>query len=122
MMLKNILTLSVFFCSDRRIDVGKKKQRRYQNSCIYKSQRLYPRLCSKKAPHLKDVSGLINHYNKDYTGKYVWRLDDERMFDNYMIKCLQLYLEKLQKSEFVNKVRDYHEFIEWCGVLETIKK
>ena len=77
---------------------------------------------------------LAHHYNKDYTpleefGKLMfgdWNDEEWCQFDNYMIKCLQLYLEKgLQKSEFVNlKVRRLsaetcHEFIEWCGVLEN---
>ena len=58
---------------------------------------------------------LAHHYNKDYTpleefGKLMfgdWNDEEWCQFDNYMIKCLQLYLEKgLQKSEFVNlKVR-----------------
>ena len=75
---------------------------------------------------------LAHHYNKDYTpleefGKLMfgdWNDEEWCQFDNYMIKCLQLYLEKgLMKSEFVNlRIRKLsaetcHEFIEWCGVL-----
>jgi len=75
---------------------------------------------------------LAHHYNKDYTpleefGKLMfgdWNDEEWCQFDNYMIQCLQLYLEKgLQKSEFVNlKIRKLsaetcHEFIEWCGVI-----
>jgi len=75
---------------------------------------------------------LAHHYNKDYTpleefGKLMfgdWNDEEWCQFDNYMIQCLQLYLEKgLQKSEFVNlKIRRLsaetcHEFIEWCGVI-----
>ena len=53
-----------------------------------------------------------------------WDDNDWCQFDNYMISCLQLYLEKgLIKSDFVNlKARKLsaetcHEFIEWCGVI-----
>jgi hypothetical protein len=75
---------------------------------------------------------LAHHYNKDYTpldefGKLMfgdWNDEEWCQFDNYMIQCLQLYLEKgLVKSTFVNlKIRRLsaetcHEFIEWCGVL-----
>jgi len=75
---------------------------------------------------------LAHHYNKDYTpleefGKLMfgdWNDEEWCQFDNYMIHCLQLYLEKgLQKSTFVNlKIRKLsaetcHEFIEWCGVI-----
>lgn len=75
---------------------------------------------------------LAHHYNKDYTpleefGKMMfgdWNDEEWCQFDNYMIQCLQLYLEKgLIKSTFVNlKIRKLsaetcHEFIEWCGVL-----
>ena len=75
---------------------------------------------------------LAHHYNKDYTpleefGKMMfgdWNDEEWCQFDNYMIQCLQLYLEKgLIKSSFVNlKIRKLsaetcHEFIEWCGVL-----
>ena len=75
---------------------------------------------------------LAHHYNKDYTpleefGKLMfgdWNDEEWCQFDNYMIQCLQLYLEKgLLRSEFVNlKIRKLsaetcHEFIEWCGVI-----
>ena len=75
---------------------------------------------------------LAHHYNKDYTpleefGKLMfgdWNDEEWCQFDNYMIQCLQLYLEKgLLQSEFVNlKIRKLsaetcHEFIEWCGVI-----
>ena len=77
---------------------------------------------------------LSHHYNKDYTpleefGKMMfgdWNDEEWCQFDNYMIQCLQLYLEKgLIKSSFVNlKIRKLsaetcHEFIEWCGVLSN---
>ena len=77
---------------------------------------------------------LAHHYNKDYTpleefGKMMfgdWNDEEWCQFDNYMIQCLQLYLEKgLIKSSFVNlKIRKLsaetcHEFIEWCGVLSN---
>lgn len=75
---------------------------------------------------------LAHHYNKDYTpleefGKLMfgdWKDDEWCQFDNYMIECLQLYLERgLLESDFVNlKIRKLsaetcHEFIEWCGVI-----
>ena len=75
---------------------------------------------------------LAHHYNKDYTpleefGKLMfgdWNDEEWCQFDNYMIQCLQLYLEKgLLKSAFVNlKIRKLsaetcHEFIEWCGII-----
>ena len=57
-----------------------------------------------------------------------WNDNDWCQFDNYMITCLQLYLDKgLLKSDFVNlKTRilsadTSHEFIEWCGILDGIK-
>ncbi len=53
-----------------------------------------------------------------------WDEDMWCEFDNYMISCLQLYLEKgLMQSVFVNlKVRQLsaetsHDFIEWCGLV-----
>jgi|TARA_R110000803_G_scaffold47129_3_gene98549 hypothetical protein len=80
---------------------------------------------------------LHQHYNKDYTpqdefGKLMfgdWDDTDWCKFDNYMIKCLQLYLSKgLLKSEFVNlNVRQLgqatsHEFLEWCGILKGTER
>ena len=54
-----------------------------------------------------------------------WDDDEWCQFDNYMINCLQDYLNKgLQASEFVNlKVRQLsaetsHDFIEWCGLIK----
>ena len=54
-----------------------------------------------------------------------WDEDEWCAFDNYMIECLQMYLQHgLIKSEFVNlKIRRLsaetcHEFIEWCGLLK----
>ena len=79
---------------------------------------------------------LSQFYTKDFTplvefGKLMfgeWNDNDWCQFDNYMIKCLQLYLDKgLLKSDFVNlKTRKFsaetsHEFIEWCGVIDGIK-
>tara|TARA_Y100001938_G_scaffold15346_2_gene18893 strand:+ start:10149 stop:12566 length:2418 start_codon:yes stop_codon:yes gene_type:complete len=76
---------------------------------------------------------LHQHYNKSFTpldefGKLMfgdWNDEEWCSFDNYMIKCLQNYLDKgLQKSRFVNlKVRQLsaetsHDFIEWCGLIK----
>ena len=54
-----------------------------------------------------------------------WSADEWCRFDNYMIYCLQFYMNKgLVKSSFVNlKIRQLsaetcHEFIEWCGLLD----
>ena len=75
---------------------------------------------------------LHQYYTKSFTpldefGKLMFGDWDEDMwceFDNYMIKCLQLYLENgLMQSVFVNlKVRQLsaetsHDFIEWCGLI-----
>ena len=79
---------------------------------------------------------LHQHYNKQHTplddfGKLMfgeWDDDEWCQFDNYMIGCLQNYLNKgLQKSKFVNlKIRQLsaetsHDFIEWCGLLDKEK-
>ena len=76
---------------------------------------------------------LHQHYNKNYTpldefGKHFfadWDDDDWCVFDNYMIFCLQNFLETgLVKSQFVNlKIRQLsaetaHDFIEWCGLVD----
>ena len=76
---------------------------------------------------------LFQHYNKKFVpedefGKMFfsdWDTEEWLQFDNYMINCLQLYLNKgLVKSKFVNlKVRQLsaettHDFIEWCGLIE----
>tara|TARA_R100001594_G_scaffold11802_5_gene26467 strand:- start:9811 stop:12228 length:2418 start_codon:yes stop_codon:yes gene_type:complete len=76
---------------------------------------------------------LHQHYNKTFSplddfGKLMFgEWDDEEWcsFDNYMIKCLQNYLEGgLHKSKFVNlQVRQLsaetsHDFIEWCGLIK----
>lgn len=68
-------------------------------------------------------------YSKDYTpfeefGRMLfsdWDDDEWCKFDNYMIGCLQMYLEHgLVKSDFVNlKERKFHaetckEFADWC--------
>ena len=78
---------------------------------------------------------LSQFYTKEFTplvefGKLMfgeWSDNEWCQFDNYMIKCLQLYLNKgLLKSEFVNlKTRvlseeTSHEFIEWCGIVDGI--
>ena len=54
-----------------------------------------------------------------------WDDDEWCIFDNYMISCLQYYLEKgFVKSELVNAhlknlIRDTSkDFLEWCGLLE----
>ena len=76
---------------------------------------------------------LKQFYDKEFTplvefGKLMfgeWNDNDWCQFDNYMIQCLQLYLEHgLLKSEFINlKTRTLvadtsHAFIEWCGVID----
>jgi len=76
---------------------------------------------------------LNQFYNKEFTplvefGKLMfgeWTDNEWCQFDNYMIKCLQLYLEKgLMKSDFINqRTRDLaadtsHSFIEWCGIVD----
>jgi hypothetical protein len=75
---------------------------------------------------------LHQYYSKAFTpldefGKLMfgdWNDDDWCEFDNYMIGCLQGYLNTgLVKSKFVNlKIRQLsaetcHEFIEWCGLV-----
>ena len=75
---------------------------------------------------------LAHFYTKDFTplqefGKLMfgeWNDEEWCQFDNYMIECLQTYLEHgLIKSDFVNlKIRKLsaescHEFIEWCGII-----
>jgi hypothetical protein len=77
---------------------------------------------------------LHQYYNKSFTpldefGKLMfgdWDEDDWCEFDNYMIGCLQGYLNTgLVKSKFVNlKIRQLsaetcHDFIEWCGLVDT---
>ena len=73
---------------------------------------------------------LTQYYTKEYTplvefGKLMfgeWDDNEWCQFDNFMIKCVQLYFDKgLLKSDFVNlKTRKFsastcHEFVEWCG-------
>lgn len=80
---------------------------------------------------------LHQHYNKNYTpldefGKHFfadWNDDDWCKFDNYMVQCLQGYLNTgLVKSEFVNlQVRQLsaetsHDFIEWVGLVQGHQK
>ena len=75
---------------------------------------------------------LTQYYTKEYTplvefGKLMfgeWDDNEWCQFDNFMVRCLQLYLDQgLLKSDFVNlKTRKLsaatcHEFIEWCGVI-----
>ena len=75
---------------------------------------------------------LTQYYTKEFTplvefGKLMfgeWDDNEWCQFDNFMIQCLQMYLDKgLLKSEFVNlKTRKFsaetsHEFIEWCGAI-----
>jgi succinate dehydrogenase flavin-adding protein (antitoxin of CptAB toxin-antitoxin module) len=77
---------------------------------------------------------LHQHYNKNFTpldefGKLMfgdWNDEEWCEFDNYMINCLQGYLNTgLVKSKFVNlKIRQLsaetcHEFIEWCGLVDN---
>ena len=76
---------------------------------------------------------LHQHYNKNFTpldefGKHFfadWNDEDWCQFDNYMVQCLQGYLNTgLVKSKFVNlKIRQLsaetsHDFIEWCGLTD----
>lgn len=76
---------------------------------------------------------LYQYYSKGFTpldefGKLMfndWNDEEWSEFDNYMIGCLQLFLNKgLVKSKFVNlKVRKLsaetcHDFIEWCGLVD----
>lgn len=79
---------------------------------------------------------LYQHYSMNYTpfdefGKHFfddWDEDEWCYFDNYMIGCLQDYLNTgLVKSAFVNletrllEQATNHEFIEWCGLVEGIE-
>ena len=74
---------------------------------------------------------LYQHYNKSYTpmeefGKLMfgdWDDGEWCVFDNYMIKCLQLYLEEgLMKCESINMLiknlaaATGNEYVEWCGL------
>ena len=76
---------------------------------------------------------LHQYYRKDFTpfdefGKLMfgdWTEDEWCQFDNYMIGCLQGFLETgLVQSEFVNleirklSAQTCHEFIEWCGLVD----
>tara|TARA_R100001463_G_scaffold5237_4_gene18265 strand:- start:1837 stop:4251 length:2415 start_codon:yes stop_codon:yes gene_type:complete len=78
---------------------------------------------------------LATHYTEDYTpthefGKFLfgeeWEDDDWCRFDDYMIKCIQLYLKRgLIESDSVNAdkkrliINTNSDFIEWCGLLDT---
>lgn len=79
---------------------------------------------------------LHQYYTKNFTplsefGQLMfgdWREDEWCTFDNYMINNLQFYLTNgLVKSSFVNlKIRQLsaettHEFIEWCGLLNSVE-
>jgi len=76
---------------------------------------------------------LAQHYTKEFTplvefGKHFfgeWDDSEWCQFDNFMISCLQMYLENgLLKSTFVNlelrrlSAETSHEFVEWCGLLD----
>jgi len=76
---------------------------------------------------------LSQYYTKEFTplvefGKHFFaEWDDEEwcQFDNFMIECLQMYLDMgLLKSSFVNlelrrlSAETAHEFLEWCGLLD----
>jgi succinate dehydrogenase flavin-adding protein (antitoxin of CptAB toxin-antitoxin module) len=76
---------------------------------------------------------LHQFYCKDFTpfdefGKLMfgdWDEDEWCQFDNYMIGCLQGFLETgLVQSQFVNleirklSAQTCHEFIEWCGLID----
>ena len=75
---------------------------------------------------------LHQHYNKNFSpldefNKLMfgdWDDTEWCSFDNYMISCLQIFLNKgLVQSKFVNlKIRQLsaetcHDFIEWCGII-----
>ena len=75
---------------------------------------------------------LHQHYTKNFTplDEFTklffgdWNDDEWCAFDNYMIECLQGYLNTgLVESKFVNlKIRQLsaetsHDFIEWCGLI-----
>jgi len=77
---------------------------------------------------------LHQYYSKNFTPqdefkKLMFSDWDEDMwcqFDNYMVGCLQLYMnDGLVKSAFVNlkkrklSAETSHEFIEWCGLLDN---
>ena len=77
---------------------------------------------------------LAQHYTKEFTplvefGKHFFGEWDENewcQFDNFMISCLQLYLDSgLLKSELVNQAlksfmtATSNDFAEWCGVFGT---
>jgi len=74
---------------------------------------------------------LYQHYSQTFTpeddfGKLMfsdWDDNEWNVFDNYMIKCIQLYLSKgLIKSTSVNlairklEQESCHQFVEWCGL------
>lgn len=76
---------------------------------------------------------LSQYYTKEFTplvefGKHFfaeWDDDEWCQFDNFMIECLQMYLDMgLLKSSFVNlelrrlSAETAHEFLEWCGLLD----
>jgi hypothetical protein len=78
---------------------------------------------------------LHQYYRKSFTpldefGKLMfedWNDEDWCEFDNYMVGCLQSFLNTgLVKSKFVNlKIRQLsaetcHDFIEWCGLVENM--
>ena len=79
---------------------------------------------------------LHQYYSKTFTpldefGKLMfsdWNDDDWCEFDNYMIGCLQGYLNSgLVKSKFVNlnirqlSAETCYEFIEWCGLVDGLE-
>jgi len=64
----------------------------------------------------------LDEFNKLFFGD--WNDDEWCAFDNYMINCLQGYLNTgLVQSKFVNlkkrqlSAETCHDFIEWCGLL-----
>jgi len=76
---------------------------------------------------------LHQYYSKNFTpleefGKLMfgdWSEKEWCLFDNYMISCLQLYLDKgFIHADFVNKkLKDFikdtgRDFAEWCGLLQ----
>ena len=80
---------------------------------------------------------LHQHYNMHFTpqdefGRHFfadWNDEDWCEFDNYMVACLQGYLNTgLVKSKFVNlKIRQLsaetcHDFIEWVGLIDDANK
>lgn len=73
--------------------------------------------------HYSKVFTPLDEFKKLMFGD--WNDNDWCQFDNYMISCLQSYLDSgLKESKFVNlQIRQLsaetcHDFIEWCGLID----